>query len=464
MQVNSTNKFSILNLQDANIEKGVIAESPSTPPSEKGKSDNFPSRPTKTPASVQSKPYDHDNIEPIKMANLENTDEMNQPQKKEQVVNPFTVESDGAVDYDKLIQDFGSTRIEQELLDRLERVTGKKLHRFLRRGIFFSHRDINKMLDLYEKGTKFYLYTGRGPASEAMHFGHLIPFHFTKYLQEAFDCPLVIQLTDDEKFLFKGMPLEECYRLGYENVKDIIACGFDLKKTFIFSDLDYIQHMYPMVLKIQKATTYNQSRAIFGFTGSDNIGKSAFPAVQAAPSFPSTFPIPFKGSKTMPCLIPCAIDQDAYFRMTRDVAPKLGFHKPALLHCQFFPPLQGMGGKMSGSVANSCIYLTDTPKQIKDKINKHAFSGGQETLELQRELGANVDVDVSVEWLRFFLEDDEQLAKIRTDYGSGAMLTGEVKKILIALLQEMVKDHQEKRSKVTLELIKQYMEVRPLEF
>ena len=77
--------------------------------------------------------------------------------------------------------------------------------------------------------------------------------------------------------------------------------------------------------------------------------------------------------------------------MTRDVAPKLGFHKPALLHCKFFPPLQGNAGKMSGSVANTAVYVTDTPKQIKDKINKHAFSGGQETLELQRKLGANIE-------------------------------------------------------------------------
>jgi hypothetical protein len=48
------------------------------------------------------------------------------------------------------------------------------------------------------------------------------------------------------------------YRLAYENAKDIIACGFDLKKTFIFSDLNYIQHMYPTVLKIQKLVTYSQ--------------------------------------------------------------------------------------------------------------------------------------------------------------------------------------------------------------
>ena len=47
-------------------------------------------------------------------------------------------------------------------------------------------------------------------------------------------------------------------RLAYENAKDIIACGFDMKKTFMFTDLDYIQHMYPTILRIQKFTTYNQ--------------------------------------------------------------------------------------------------------------------------------------------------------------------------------------------------------------
>lgn len=243
-----------------------------------------------------------------------------------------------------------------------------------------------------------------------------------------------------------------------------MACGFDMKKTFIFTDLDYIAHMYPTILKIQKATTYNQARAIFGFSMSDNIGKSSFPAVQACPAFSQAFPVVLRGLQNMQCLIPCAIDQDAYFRMTRDVAPRLGFVKPALIHCKFFPPLQGRGGKMSGSLANTAVYVTDTAKQIKDKINKHAFSGGQETLELQRQLGANVSVDVSCEWLSFFLEDDERLETILRDYGSGAMLTGEVKKELIGILQEMVKDHQDSRAKVTEEVVKAYMHVRPLEF
>lgn len=62
-----------------------------------------------------------------------------------------------------------------------------------------------------------------------------------RYLQDAFNVPLVIQLTDDEKFfLKKHLDLEETYRLAYENAKDIIALGFDPKNTFIFSDIDYI--------------------------------------------------------------------------------------------------------------------------------------------------------------------------------------------------------------------------------
>ena len=108
---------------------------------------------------------------------------------------------------------------------------------------------------------------------------------FTKYLQDVFKCVLVVQMTDDEKFLWKDLDLDECHRLAFENAKDIIACGFDITKTLIFSDLDYIGHMYPNILKIQKAVTYNQVKGIFGFDNSVNIGKHAFPAVQAAPSF-----------------------------------------------------------------------------------------------------------------------------------------------------------------------------------
>ena len=96
-----------------------------------------------------------------------------------------------------------------------------------------------------------------------------------RYLQDAFNVPLVIQLTDDEKFLWKDLKAEETHRLAYENAKDIIACGFDMNKTFIFSDIDYISsctEFYYNIIKIQKCVTFSQARGIFGFQESDNIG------------------------------------------------------------------------------------------------------------------------------------------------------------------------------------------------
>lgn len=63
---------------------------------------------------------------------------------------------------------------------------------------------------------------------------------FCRWLQDVFDVPLVIQLTDDEKCLWKDITVEQANKLAYENAKDIIACGFDPEKTFIFSDLDFI--------------------------------------------------------------------------------------------------------------------------------------------------------------------------------------------------------------------------------
>ncbi|GKA41734.1 tryptophan--tRNA ligase, cytoplasmic [Tanacetum coccineum] len=304
-------------------------------------------------------------------------------------------------------------------------------------------KDFNEILDAYERGEKFYLYTGRGPSSEALHLGHLVPFMFTKYLQDAFKVPLVIQLTDDEKCMWKNLSVEESERLARENAKDIIACGFDVSRTFIFSDFDYVGGAFYK----------NMVHGIFGFTGEDHIGKVFFPAVQAVPSFPSSFPHLFPGQDKLRCLVPCAIDQDPYFRMTRDVAPRLGYSKPALIDSLFFPALQGETGKMSASDANSAIYVTDSKKDIQTKVNKYAFSGGKESVEEHRKYGANLEVDIPFKYLCFFLEDDKELERIRSEYGSGRMSTGEVKQRLIEVLSELMERHRAARALVTDEMV-----------
>lgn len=89
-----------------------------------------------------------------------------------------------------------------------------------------------------------------------------------RWLQEVFDVPLVIMLTDDEKFLFKqNLTIPDVKKFTRENAADIIAVGFDVKKTFIFSDLDFMGGaFYENVVKISRCITANQSKAAFGFT------------------------------------------------------------------------------------------------------------------------------------------------------------------------------------------------------
>uniref|UniRef100_A0A3Q7HQH3 Tryptophan--tRNA ligase, cytoplasmic n=1 Tax=Solanum lycopersicum TaxID=4081 RepID=A0A3Q7HQH3_SOLLC len=385
------------------------------------------------------------------MEKTELKDDKSKEVEEEQVVNPWEVSAKdgGKIDYDKLIDKFGCQRLDESLIQRVQRLTNRAPHVFLRRGVFFAHRDFNDILDSYEKGEKFYLYTGRGPSSEALHLGHLIPFMFTKYLQDAFKVPLVIQLTDDEKCMWKNLSVEESQRLARENAKDIIACGFDISKTFIFSDFDYVGGaFYKNMVRVAKCVTYNKVVGIFGFTGEDHIGKVSFPPVQAVPSFPSSFPHIF-GNENIRCLIPCAIDQDPYFRMTRDVAPRIGYHKPALIESSFFPALQGENGKMSASDPNSAIYVTDSAKEIKNKINRYAFSGGRDSIELHRKYGANLEVDIPFKYLGFFLDDDAEMEHIREEYGSGRMLTGEIKKRLVEVLTDLVERHRRARAAVT---------------
>lgn len=68
----------------------------------------------------------------------------------------------------------------------------------------------------------------------------------TKWLQETFDVPLIIQLTDDEKTLWKDLKIEDAIKLAKENAKDIVAMGFDWNKTFIFNNLEFMGYVISM--------------------------------------------------------------------------------------------------------------------------------------------------------------------------------------------------------------------------
>jgi tryptophanyl-tRNA synthetase len=357
--------------------------------------------------------------------------------KKEFIVNPYEVS--GNVDYNKLTKEFGVSKIDPHLLERLKKHT-KELHFMLRRGVMFSHRDLNWLLDEYENGNKFFLYTGCGP-SGPIHLGHLQMWSFVKWLQDRFDCELWFQFTDDEKFLFKDKSYEEIQKWTYENMLDVIALGFNPQKTHFLIDTKHANLLYPEAIKIAKKITFSTIKASFGFTDSNNIGSIFYTSMQAVPAILQSI----LKKKNIPCLIPLGIDQDPHFRIARDVYPKLGFYKPAIMHKKMFPSLVGMNEVMSSS-KNIAIASIDSPQEVKNKINKYAFSGGQDTLEEHRKKGGNPDLDICFQYLRMFLEEnDKKLEEIYNNYKSGELSTGELKNYTIEKINSFLKEHQKKR-------------------
>jgi len=359
--------------------------------------------------------------------------------KKDFIITPWEVK--GEIDYEKLIKKFGTSKITPELLEKIKKHS-KELHVFLKRGIFYCHRDLDLLLKEHEKGTDFVLYTGRGPSGHT-HIGHLMPWLFTKYLQDTFKVKLLFQLTDDEKFLFnEELSLEDTQRYAYENILDIIAVGFDENRTEIFVDTEYIKTLYRLSLKVAKKVNFSTAKAVFGFTNSTNIGSIFFTSIQSAPALLESE----RRKKKVNVLIPCAIDQDAHFRVTRDVAEQLGYPKPALILSKLFPSLQG-GDKMSASRPETSIFTTDTSEAARKKI-MNAFTGGQATIEEQKKKGGNPDICPVYQYLLYlFEEDDKKLQEQYIACRQGTLMCGGHKKYLADRVLKFLEEHQKKREK-----------------
>jgi tryptophanyl-tRNA synthetase len=115
------------------------------------------------------------------------------------------------------------------------------------------------------------------------------------------------------------------------------------------------------------------------------------------------------------------------------------------------------GGKMSSSDSKSYIALTDSVENAVKKIDQ-AKTGGKDSLEEHREKGADVEEDMVFELLEFHLiKDDEELQRIREEYASGEMLSGELKQIAKEKLEEFLFEHQRKREEVAPK-VEQYIE------
>jgi tryptophanyl-tRNA synthetase len=365
------------------------------------------------------------------------------PAPDEFVVTPYEVK--GKIDYDRLRELFGTQEVTPEILARIHHLAGGELHPLLTRGIYYSHRDLVPLLEGYTNGRPFFLYSGRGP-SGPLHTSHLVPFDLCVWLQRRLGLPMYIQITDDEKFWARsGLTREETAHWGLENLYDILALGFDPKRTHVFFDSRSIAALYPLAIRVARKITYSNVKAVFGFEPSTNIGLVFYTALQSVPCFwPS-----WAEGRSIPCLIPCGIDQDPHFRLTRDIAEGLGYPKPALLHSQMVQGLLGEGTmSTTGNRADDALFLNDPPKVVERKL-RSAFTGGRATVEEQRRLGATPEIcSIWALWRTRFAESDAKFAEVTRTCKSGALLCGDCKGQMIERVLKFYERHGEAREKV----------------
>lgn len=353
------------------------------------------------------------------------------------MINPW---SSTEIDYDKLINHFGIKEISGEF-DKLNNISP-----LMRRGVIFGHRGFENIVKDIKNKKDFAVVSGMMPSGR-MHIGHKMVVDQLKWY-DSLGAYLSLPIADMEAYAARGTDFKESKRLAIEEyLSNYIALGLNLKKDNIHV---YLQSEYEelkdLTFKLSKKVTFNEMKAIYGFSGSTNIAHTYVPLVQVSDILIPQLP-ELGGPKNV--VVPVGPDQDPHIRLTRDIADRFktqyGFLPPSSTYHRFITGLTG--GKMSSSKPKTAIFLSDSPKTAEKKL-KTSKTGGRESLKEQKELGGCPDNCVIYEMLLYHLIDnDEELVEIYNQCREGKLLCGECKALASDLIKKFFQDFSKKREK-----------------
>jgi tryptophanyl-tRNA synthetase len=300
--------------------------------------------------------------------------------------------------------------------------------------LIYSHRDFDKFFAALKKGEKCAIVSGLN-ASGTFHIGHKAVFDTNLFFQRKYNIPIFVPISDDESYVAKKVKSqEEALVYSIQLAKELLAYGFDPKKTYIIIDQIYT-NIYNLAIKLSTHVTISEIKATYGYQNEDNPGLFFYPTIQAAHIL---FPQEKFGIKNV--LVPIGPDEDAHLRICRDIAGRMGYNKPAVLHIRFLP---GINGEKMSKSKNNAIFFRDDEKTIKKKVGS-AFSGGQPTIEKHRKYGGKPEEDISIFYLsRFFLTEKES-EELKEKYKKGEILSSEVKKMFADKATAFLKEFQSK--------------------
>jgi len=306
--------------------------------------------------------------------------------------------------------------------------------------IMASHRDFDKFFSALKKQEKCAILSGVN-ASGTLHLGHKAVFDTNLFFQKKYNLPVFIPISDDESYVTgKVKTQEESLKNSKRLAKELIAYGFNPKKTFFIIDQIYT-NIYNLAIKLSKKINYSEIKATYGYKPEENIGLHFYPAVQSAHII-----FPQEKYNIPNVLVPIGPDEDAHIRISRDIASRFNYKKSSILHAKFLPGIDGT--KMSTSKPNTAIFLSDDEKTIRKKISK-AFSGGQPTIEEHKKLGGNPEVDISCIYLKSLFLTPEKYKKIEDKYKKGELLSKDVKQLFADEAVKFIKNFQNNLKKIS---------------
>lgn len=338
-------------------------------------------------------------------------------------------------DYARLQSEFGIEPV-APLLSRFKRPS---VH--LSRGIDFGQRDLGRVMDAVEKNDPYAVMSGIKPTGD-FHLGTKMTADDMIYFQSLSKKGKVFYaIADVEAYADNGLSFEQTSKMAIRNVADILALGLDPDRAVV-----YLQSQELKVMRLgtvfSRGVTNNMLKAIYG---ERQIGLYMSALYQAGDILMPQLP-ELGGPK--PVLVPVGADQDPHIRLARDLAARYreeyGFIPPSSVYHRL---MLGLGGsdKMSKRSESNLITLESPPREASRKIMS-AFTGGRDTVEEQRKLGARPEICPVYDLYRFhFARDDEHVKIVYHECTKGIRLCGECKQEAAGLVKAWLEEHAKRR-------------------
>lgn len=245
---------------------------------------------------------------------------------------------------------------------------------------------------------------------------------------------------------------------------DYLSCGLDPAKSTIFiqsqvpelCELSFYYMNLVTVQRLQRNPTVKQEIQMRGFSDDDeNQNKKGIPV-----GF-FTYPISQASDITAfkATVVPVGEDQKPMLEQTNEIVRKFNsVYGPVLIEPEILLPdnaaclrLPGTDGKakMSKSLGN-CIYLSDTSKEIKKKVNSMFTDPEHLQISDPGHVEGNVvftylDAFCTPEHFKKFLPEYADLNEMKEHYRRGGLGDGTCKKFLFNIMEDFLQPIRERR-------------------